>query len=133
MIAAKITRVDGAPPLLGPVDVLEVKPEGELVERQAHADSEDRREDLEPGIVRLSDDPDEAREHHRDDPEDEVMDVHAARGHVPGPPGDLRPDHPGAEPDKAEGEQHRRETDKARTLTLRVERCPAVDLEVERG
>ena len=46
-------RVDRAPPLLGPVDVLEVQPERVLVERQPGADAEPAGEQLEPGAGRL--------------------------------------------------------------------------------
>ena len=71
--------VDRAAPLLRPVDVLEVEPERELVERQSHADSEQPGGDLEPGAVGLDRECDEAGDHHEDDSEDEVVDVEAAR------------------------------------------------------
>ena len=46
--------VDRAPALLLPVDVLEVEPERELVQRQPGADPEEDRGDLAPGRVRVA-------------------------------------------------------------------------------
>ena len=39
-------RVDGLPPLLGPVDILEIQPEGELVEGQPRSHPERGREEV---------------------------------------------------------------------------------------
>jgi hypothetical protein len=41
-----------------------------------------------------------------DQPEDHVVYVHAAGRHVPWPPLDLRPDHPGAQADEQERTHH---------------------------
>src|SRR5215203_1131930 len=99
-------RVDRTAPLVRPVDVVEVDPEGELVDRQAGADPEAKGADLEPGAVAEGGEAGGAGDHHRHDPEDEVMDVDAAvADDAAGPPGDLwTPHQPGAHADKGKGE-----------------------------
>jgi hypothetical protein len=99
-------RVDRAAPLLGPVDVVEVDPKRELVDRQSRADAEEEGADLGVGAVAERRQAERSRDHHRHDPEDQVMEVDAAvADHAAGPPGDARAAHqPGAHADEGEGE-----------------------------
>ena len=46
-----IVGVDRAASLRGPVDVAEIEPEGELVERQSRTDPEGNGEQVEPRVV----------------------------------------------------------------------------------
>src|SRR5215207_3372772 len=111
--------VDRAAPLLRPVDVVEVDPEGELVDRQAGADPEGEGADLGPGTVAEGGEAAGARDHHRHDPEDEVVEVDAAvADDAAGPPGDLRAAHqPRAHANEGEGEKEADE-DQVETLQL---------------
>src|SRR6201999_2791334 len=96
-------RVDRAAPLLRPVDVFEVDPEGELVDRQPGADAEEEGADLEVGAGAGGGEAEGPGDHHGDDPEDEVVDVEAALAFdVARPPADFGADHPGAEADEGE-------------------------------
>ena len=99
-------RVDRAAPLLGPVDVVEVDPERELVDRQPGADAEDEGADLGVGAVAEGGEAERAGDHHRHDPEDEVVEVDAAvADHAARPPGHLGAAHqPRAHADEGEGE-----------------------------
>ena len=79
--------VERGPALLGPVDVFEVDPQRELVEREARADAEERREDLVPGTAGLQREAQESCAQQEHDSPDEVMDVQAAlRLDAAGPP-----------------------------------------------
>src|SRR6201999_2644200 len=96
-------RVDRAAPLLRPVDVFEVDPEGELVDRQPGADAEEEGADLEVGTLSGGGEAEGPGDHHRHDPEDEVVDVEAAFAFdVARPPTHFGADHPGAEADEGE-------------------------------
>src|SRR4051812_9843286 len=125
--------VDRVTALLRPVDVLQVEPERELVQGQAHPDPEEGGEDLDPRLARLEGEAEEPGNHHPHDSEHQVMDVEPARRDVPGPPGDLGADHPGAEADECEGEQHAGQQDQPGALVCGVERGAALDLEVDPG
>src|SRR3954451_2080841 len=99
-------RVDRAAPLLSPVDVVEVDPERELVDRQAGADAEGEAADLRVGALAVEGEAERAGDHHRHDPEDQVVQVDAAvADDAARPPGHLRAAHqPRAHADEGEGE-----------------------------
>jgi hypothetical protein len=75
-------RVDRAAACAGPVDIVEVEPQGVLVDGETEADAEEHRVNRIPGTVGLP-----YREakptghHHQHDPEEEVVHMHAALGH----------------------------------------------------
>ena len=98
--------VDRAASLLGPVDVVEVDPERELVDRQAGADAEEEAADLRVGALAVGGEAERAGDHHRHDPEDQVVEVDAAvADHAARPPGHLGAAHqPRAHADEGEGE-----------------------------
>src|SRR5215207_9394046 len=79
----------------------------DLVDRQAGADPEGEGADLGPGTVAEGGEAAGARDHHRHDPEDEVVEVDAAvADDAAGPPGDLRAAHqPRAHANEGEGEK----------------------------
>jgi hypothetical protein len=120
-------RVDRPPPLLGPVDVLEVEPEGELVEGQAGADPEEDGDDLPPRVARMDRDADVPAGQQQQDPPDEMVDVRPPHLDVAGPPAHLRLDHVGARPDEPEREQERDEEQELR-LAPRVDDPVAVEI-----
>jgi hypothetical protein len=67
-----------------------VQPERELVERQAGADAEHHGEDRQPRVLGIKGETKEADEQHDHDPEDEMVNVEAARRlHASRPPGHL--------------------------------------------
>src|SRR3954447_20819080 len=121
-------RVDRAAPLLGPVDVFEVDPEGELVDRQAGADPEGEGADLGVGALAEGEEAERSGGHHRHDPEDEVVDVDAAvADHAARPPGHLRAPHqPRAHADEGEGEDEADEDEEEPLLVLLFELAPEV-------
>src|SRR5206468_497466 len=88
-----------------PVDVVEVDPEGELVDRQAGADAEEEGTDLGPGRMAEGEKAAGPGDHHRHDPEDEVVEVDAALADdAPRPPRHLRAAlQPRAHADEGEG------------------------------
>src|SRR4051812_9537115 len=91
------------PPLLGPVDVLEPQPQGELVERESGADAEEHGEDLRPRRHVLGAEAEEAAEQEQDDAPHQVMDVQVTRRHAARPPRHLGAAHePCASADKEE-------------------------------
>ena len=71
--------VDGGAALAGPVDVLEVQDEGELVEREGGAGAEDEGEELDPRAARLQGELQDAGDDHADDAEHGVVDVQPTR------------------------------------------------------
>ena len=111
--------VDRRPAGLGPVDVVEVQDQGELVERQGRAGAEDAGEDLERGAAGREGELQDAGHDHGDDPEHRVMDVEAGGTDVgPEPPALLGADHARVEADEGErGDETEQKTD---------ERPPAV-------
>ena len=96
--------VDRAATLLRPVDVVEVHPQGELIDGQPDADSEGQSAELEPRTHREQGETQGSGDHHRDDAENEVMEVHAALADdAARPPRDLRAAHQSrADPDEDE-------------------------------
>jgi hypothetical protein len=120
--------VDRAAPLLGPVDVVEVDPEGELVDREAGADAEGEGADLGPRAVAERGEAQRARGHHRHDPEDEVVQVDAALAdHASRPPGDSGTAHQaGAHPDEGEGEDEAGEDEEEPLLVVLDQVVPEV-------
>ena len=111
-----------------PVDVLEVDPERELVDRQAEADAEEERAELGVGAAAVGDEAERPEGHHRDDPEDEVVEVDAALAFdVPRPPGDaFAADDPRAHPDEGEGAEEADEDQEDRLLVVLLEVAPEV-------
>jgi predicted PurR-regulated permease PerM len=101
--------VDRLAALLRPVDVLQVEPEGELVQREPHADAEEHGDDLVPGGWWCDRDTDVAGDHQEHDSPDEVMDVGPPHLHVSRPPADLGLDHVSAGADEGERDQERDE------------------------
>jgi hypothetical protein len=99
--------VDRDSALLRPVDVVEIHPEGELVDREAHAAAERGGADLIPGAGREAGEADSPGDHHQHDAEHEVMDVDAAFGdHASRPPRHPRAAHQsGREADEPERDQ----------------------------
>src|SRR5690606_36991703 len=72
-------RVDALAALFGPVDVLQIEPEGELIERQRGADAvADGEVGADTVLVELDRDISHPEQDH--DTEHEVVDVQAARG-----------------------------------------------------
>ena len=71
-------RVDRAAALLGPVDVVEVEPERELVDRQPDADAEQEGAELVDRVDGEAGEADRAGGDHQHDSEHEVVDVEAA-------------------------------------------------------
>ena len=112
-------RVDRAPSLLGPVDVLEMQDQRILIEGQAAADAESGGKDLEPGAGGLDREREKAGEDQEHDPEHEVMDVQTPLGlDAARPPRHLRASHqPSADPDEHEGEQEAEQQDEAGAAT----------------
>jgi hypothetical protein len=76
--AANQDRVDRLAAALAPVDVVEVEPQGELVQGQRRADPEQRRQHLRPGRLRAVAELEQPGHEHQDDAPYLVMDVHAA-------------------------------------------------------
>jgi hypothetical protein len=95
-------RVYRSASLLGPVDVLEVEPECELIEREPGADPEHDREDLAAGAAGRDPDRDIAGDQDQQDSPHQMMHVGPADGHVARPPFHLRADHVSAGPDEPE-------------------------------
>ena len=116
-------RVKRGAPLLRPVDVFEVDPQRELVQRQARADAERSGEHLVPRRQRRERELEEAAGHHQADPPHEVVQVQAVLGlDAPRPPREFRAaDHPCARADEQERQQERPEHDEARALPRVVE------------
>src|SRR6478672_6278131 len=125
-------RVHRLASLVRPVDVLEVDPEGELVEGEPGADPEHRRGDLDPRRLRLVErEAQRAADQHQHDAEDEVVDVKPALGlNAAGPPRHLgTPHEAGARADEEERDEKRREQDQ----DARAHRfTPAAEPEVDR-
>jgi len=103
MNAAAISDASiGAASLARPVDVVEVDPEGKLVDRKAHADPEYNGAHLIPPAGIQKREADDPRSHHRGDAPHQVVQVHTTLDDdASGPPG-----HAGA------SHQPRRQTDK---------------------
>ncbi len=102
-------------PRLGPVDVVEVQDQRELVEDEPRPDAEDHRRERRPEPLPASRDRGEAAddgEHHAGD---HVMDVHPARLDVPEGPL-TRPDQTGDDPGDHERQHERRQREEQRQL-----------------
>jgi hypothetical protein len=99
------------PALPGPVDVLQVQPERELVDGEADANPEDRGRRVERGPRRGLRYQDDAGADDDQDAEDLVVDVVAAERDVaePGPASAARSDHPGHHPGDEESDQDAQE------------------------
>jgi len=108
--------VDRAPALLLPVDVAQVEPQRELIQRQCRADAEQDGEDLAKRRAGSERDPDVADDQDQDDAEHEVMDVGALDLDVARPPADVGADHVGAEAYEAEREQEGEQEEELRLL-----------------
>src|SRR5436305_4941018 len=120
--------VDRLATLLGPVDVVEVDPEGELVDRQAGPDAKEDGADLGPGRMAEGEKSAGSGDHHRHDPEDEVMKVDAAvADDAPRPPGDAGAAlQPGAHADEGEGADEADEDDEQPLLVVLFQLAPEV-------
>ncbi len=101
-------------PLLGPVDILEAHPKGELVQGEAHPDAEGNGHDVPPRILEWRGERKEAGDHHQTDAPDQVMDVYAAALDPTRPPRNA-PGQPRAGSDRKEGDQERDEHHERRT------------------
>jgi hypothetical protein len=111
-----------------------VQPERVLVERQARADAEPRRGDLEPWARRLQRQREPRREQQHD-PEGEMVHMQPALGlDAPRPPGGpLAAHQPRARPDEQEREQERRQDDQPGPGRGDVEEAVALQLDRQRG
>src|SRR4051794_30752273 len=120
--------VDRAAALLRPVDVVEVDPEGELIDRQPGSDSEEEGADLGPGGAAEGEEAGGTGDHHRHDPEDEVVEVDAAvADDAPGPPGDPRAAlQPRAHADEGEGADEADEDEEEPLLVVSFQFPPEV-------
>ena len=81
--------VHGPSALLRPVDVVEMQPQRELVERQAGADAERERRQLPPWRRIADREGDRRRDQHQRDPEHQVVDMEAAGRDAARPPRHL--------------------------------------------
>src|SRR4029077_12025395 len=97
--------VDRPPALLLPIDVLQVEPEREFVERQPRPDAEEHSDDLPPWTVRRDRNGDVAEDQEQQDAPDQVVNVRPADREVARPPLHLGLDHVRARPDEAEGDE----------------------------
>jgi len=103
--------VDGLPPLDRPVNILQVKQEGELVDCQCGADAEDDRNNIQPRLREPKRDSDNSREEHGDHAEDDMVDVEPSRRDVVKAPLALA-DLPGDDAHDDEGHDHRQQHEK---------------------
>jgi hypothetical protein len=89
--------------------IVEVQPQGELVQSEAGAHAEQHRDDLVPGRGRRDRDAHVSHDQQQEDSPDQVVDVGAPDLDVPRPPAHLSLDHVGAGADEAERHQERDE------------------------
>ena len=113
-------RIHRGPTLFGPVHILQIEDQCELVEHQRSTHTEDRRQDGTGGLRTIDVDRDQRTtgDHHGDHTEHDVMHMLASGRDVARPPFHLRANHPDAEADEKEGGQEPEQEEQQRQSAM---------------